>query len=33
MEVPSSVEKVPGASTYFALFDNLIKVLKEATGC
>lgn len=30
VEVPSSIEKVPGAKSYFDLFDNMIKTLKEA---
>ncbi len=30
IEVASSIENIPGATTYPALFDNLVKALKEA---
>lgn len=32
IELPSSIEKVPGAKCYFDLFDNLVKILREASG-
>jgi len=32
IEVPSSIEFIPGAKSYSALFDNLIKCLHEAAG-
>jgi ABC-type Zn uptake system ZnuABC Zn-binding protein ZnuA len=32
IEVPSSIEFIPGARSYSALFDNLIKGLQEAAG-
>ncbi len=31
IEVPSSIEYLPGARTYSTLFDNLIKALREAS--
>ncbi len=30
IEVPSSIEDIPGAKTYQALFDNMVKALKDA---
>ena len=32
VEVPSSIESIPGAKSYSALFDNLIKCLQQAAG-
>jgi hypothetical protein len=32
VEVPSSIEFIPGAKSYSALFDNLLKGLQEAAG-
>ena len=31
VEAPSSIEKIQGATAYFALFENLLSILKEAS--
>jgi len=32
IDVPSSIESIPGAKSYSALFDNVVKSLQKAAG-